>query len=272
MVTRSERPTSGGPGITISEHPILSIVLPTYNRLSTLRRCIQQIRTNVSIDHELIIVDGGSSDGTPQFLARHTDLRIIHEPGRQGAAAARRRGFLAARGPYVMWLDDRAYPLPGSVEAALDVFQQSPGLGMIGFYDNRDETPPVRRTVRRDGIEYRIYDVRGRLYAHYGLMPRNVMLAIASADPPRNAPNYHAHPSSRVQLELHLPVVGCPQAVVHHQPAAQPRTPGPHPRPSLDFLQSATDATSTHRAQPLLPLPDGHTRERLQTACITPRS
>ena len=106
-----------------------------------MRRCIQNLRTNVSVGHELIIVEGGSTDGTREFLSRHKGLRIIHEAKRQGPVRARNKGFRAARGRYVMWLNDRAYPLRGSVEAAIGELERSEKVGLVGFYDDGDVRP-----------------------------------------------------------------------------------------------------------------------------------
>ena len=117
---------------------IVSIVVPTFNRFERLRRCIESIRATVERPCEILIVDGGSTDGSREWLARQADLRFIAEERREGAVKAFNKGFRAARGTYVMWLNDDAYPLPGSVEAAMELLTRSdlPNLGMVAFYHN----------------------------------------------------------------------------------------------------------------------------------------
>ena len=72
---------------------ILSIVVPTCNRLSRLRRCIDKIRQAVTAAHEIIVVDGAGEDGTPEWLADQPNLVTIRETRREGAVRAFNRGF-----------------------------------------------------------------------------------------------------------------------------------------------------------------------------------
>ena len=93
--------------------PTVSIVIPTYARLAHLKRCLASIRANVTVSHEMIVV-GGGDDGTPEWLWEQPDVRFIPETRREGAARAVDRGMRAANGTYVMWINDDAYPLPGT--------------------------------------------------------------------------------------------------------------------------------------------------------------
>lgn len=54
--------------------PIVSIVVPTFNRLDRLRICIDNIRRNVAISYEVIVVDGGSTDGARAWPAGQSDF------------------------------------------------------------------------------------------------------------------------------------------------------------------------------------------------------
>ena len=84
--------------------PLVSIVVPTYNRLERLKRCIVGIRKNVQIDREIIVVGGASDDGTAEWVSSQPDIRFIRETQREGAVKAFNKGFRAARGVYAMWL------------------------------------------------------------------------------------------------------------------------------------------------------------------------
>ncbi|MEU7902855.1 glycosyltransferase [Actinoplanes sp. NPDC049118] len=88
---------------------VFSIVVPTFNRCEVLMRSIESIvATRRPWPCELIVVDDGSEDGTFEALTALT-LPLPFHPIRQinsGAAAARNRGTLAAKGRYLLFLDD----------------------------------------------------------------------------------------------------------------------------------------------------------------------
>ena len=68
--------------------PLVSIVIPTFNRVDRLQRCVEMIRRNVKLPTECIVVDGGSTDGSRKWLANQGDLHVILEPQREGAVRA----------------------------------------------------------------------------------------------------------------------------------------------------------------------------------------
>ena len=76
----------------------LSVVIPVYNEVKTLRDVLARVQA-VPIDKELILVDDGSTDGTRDLLgeiARTEGLRVLFQPHNQGKGAALRTGFQAA--------------------------------------------------------------------------------------------------------------------------------------------------------------------------------
>src|SRR5438876_10836865 len=137
----------------ITKPPLVSIVIATYARCDRLKRCIAAIRTNVLLAHETIVVGGGAGDGTEPWLAQQPDIRFIREYRREGATRAFNKGFRAARGRYVMWLNDDSYPLPGAVEAAVRFIERpDPGnLGMVAFYHNMGRARNRLDTVIHEG-------------------------------------------------------------------------------------------------------------------------
>ncbi len=195
----------------------LSIVNPTYNRLSRLCRCIAQIRANVSVKHELVVVDGGSTDGTRAFLAGDGNLHVILEHEREGAVKAFNKGFRAAKGEYVMWLNDDAYPLTGSVEAAIRMLERHDTVGMVALYHDWDRTVNVLDQVEHDGRTYSIYHVRGYTYANFGLLRRSLLHRVGYADERYYFNGFDPDLSLKVRLEAGLLVIGCREALVHHE-------------------------------------------------------
>jgi glycosyltransferase involved in cell wall biosynthesis len=90
--------------------PEISVVIPTYNRLDTLRHVIPSLlRQDLRAErYEVIVADSNSNDGTAEFLAGVTaqDARLRHLPGPYtGRAMARNAGIAAARGEIVLFTD-----------------------------------------------------------------------------------------------------------------------------------------------------------------------
>ena len=87
--------------------PLVSLIIPTYNYgaylPSTLKSCLQQ--TNASL--EIIVVDDGSTDETPQILAKYKSINniIYQRIANNGVANARNVGMQLARGKYLIFLD-----------------------------------------------------------------------------------------------------------------------------------------------------------------------
>lgn len=97
---------------------MISVILPTYNRLRTLPRAIGSVLAQEE-PLELIVVDDGSDDGTEAWLASYPDPRVryVRMPERSGACAARNRGVQLARGEYVAFQDSDDEWRPGKLRA-----------------------------------------------------------------------------------------------------------------------------------------------------------
>jgi GT2 family glycosyltransferase len=168
--------------------------------------------------HEVIIVDGGSTDGTRDWLSRQSGLRVILEPQREGAVRAFNKGFRATTGHYVMWLNDDAYPLRGSVEAAVAMIER-PGLadlGIVAFYHNWHSERNVLDRIERDGETYELCHVRGYPYANFGLIRRSLLEKVGFADERYYFFGFDPDLSLKVQLDEGLAVLGCRGALIHH--------------------------------------------------------
>ena len=91
----------------------VSVILPVYNGGKYLGEAIESVLGQIFTDFELIIVDDGSTDNTPDVIKSFDDERIIAitQPN-QGPGAARNNALEIARGDYIMYLDsdDRFYP------------------------------------------------------------------------------------------------------------------------------------------------------------------
>ena len=109
----------------------LSIVLPTCNRGRLLEKCISSIVSGTKAAFELIVVDGASNDTTTATLTEAgydlgDRLKVIREEKREGFVRAANKGFRAATGRYLTWLNDDARIHPGTLDAAIEQLAHSP--------------------------------------------------------------------------------------------------------------------------------------------------
>lgn len=86
----------------------VSVVIPTYNRAHLLPRAMRSVLAQTWSDIEVIVVDDGSTDETPDVVRRFRDarVRLIRLDRNGGAARARNEGIRAASGEWVAFLDD----------------------------------------------------------------------------------------------------------------------------------------------------------------------
>src|SRR5262245_1076820 len=101
----------------------VSIVIPAYNQAAYLGEAIGSALAQTHQDVEVIVVDDGSTDATPEVCARFaSDARVrTIRTANGGVAAARNRGITAASGAYLCFLDadDRYHPTKVATQAAM---------------------------------------------------------------------------------------------------------------------------------------------------------
>jgi glycosyltransferase involved in cell wall biosynthesis len=87
--------------------PFITIIIPAYNRSSTIYKAIESVLNQTFNDFELIIVNDGSTDDTIEFIKRNfTDSRVkIYTQSNLGVSAARNNGIERATGEYITFLD-----------------------------------------------------------------------------------------------------------------------------------------------------------------------
>jgi GT2 family glycosyltransferase len=158
----------------------LSIVIPTTNRAASLASCLVATRNAIKYTHEIIVVDGASNDGTRAVLevareAMGDRLQVIQERQREGFVRAANKGFRAARGRYLMWLNDDARPLPGSLDRAIEQLEMSPPtVGLAALFHPAQTTRNIAFQVQDRGRAFHLLHVRGTLYANFGMGRREL--------------------------------------------------------------------------------------------------
>lgn len=124
---------------TANSQPLVSIITPTYNRAALLPRSMESVLSQDFADLELIVVDDGSTDRTPQVVAQFADprLRYIRFAENRGIGAARHAGVEASQGDLIAFNDSDDVWLPGKLAYQVALFQRHPDVDVIfGDYRN----------------------------------------------------------------------------------------------------------------------------------------
>ena len=114
---------------------MISCVILTHNRLTSLQRCIRSIIANTTVPYEIIVVDNASNDGTTEWLTSlplypEGKLLVIKNSKNEGVCS-RNRGFEMAQFPYVAQIDDDVTMLSNWDTASLKYFDDDK-VGLIG--------------------------------------------------------------------------------------------------------------------------------------------
>ena len=146
----------------------LSVVIPTMNKVDLLEQTLAALVTQdpgTAQGWEIVIVNDGSTDGTADFLRKLDTsrgangegdvprIRSVSPEKNVGRAKARNLGAAAARGRWILFLDDDIVVPPGLLRAHLDLLDANPGCGTIGY--------AVTEPELIDGPHFHYLDSRG---------------------------------------------------------------------------------------------------------------
>jgi len=109
-----------------SMKPMVSVVIPTYNRAWCLAEAVDSVLAQEFRDFELIVVDDGSADDTPLLLESYGDAIRVLRRGNRGVSAARNAGIAAARGGLIAFLDSDDLWLAGKLSRQVEFFTSHP--------------------------------------------------------------------------------------------------------------------------------------------------
>lgn len=110
--------------------PLVSVIVPTYNRKNYVQEAIDSILAQSFTDYEIIVVDDGSTDGTGEALAKYGDkIRYYYQENR-GESAARNKGARLAQGKYLAFLDSDDLWLPDKLSVQIQFLEERPDVGM----------------------------------------------------------------------------------------------------------------------------------------------
>ena len=134
----------------MSERPVVSVVVPTRNRVHYLTETVASVQGQTFDDWELIVIDDASTDGTWDWLQQHPDARVrsFRMPQASERSLARNRGLAEARGRYVLFLDSDDLLVRRALERLVRALDAHPEAGAaFGSFVEFDTSGSRRRGV-----------------------------------------------------------------------------------------------------------------------------
>lgn len=116
----------------------ISIVIGTCNRISMLRQSLNSLVKKIDADHEIIVIDAGSDDGTGRYLEtlssdKSNNLRYVQDGEKLGQARSLNRVFKGMDAKYLCWLSDDNVVADGSIDSGVGILDNNPDLGLLGL-------------------------------------------------------------------------------------------------------------------------------------------
>ncbi len=158
-----EVPPAGEPPAAGPEAPPVSIIIPVYNNLKLTRDCLASIAAHTPAGlYELIVVDNASTDQSGAFLeeqARSGRLRLIRNDANLGFSRACNQGAQAARGEFLLFLNNDTLVTAGWLEALLETAREDERIAAVGaklLYPD-DSVQHAGVVFNRHGTVYHLY-------------------------------------------------------------------------------------------------------------------
>jgi glycosyltransferase involved in cell wall biosynthesis len=145
--------------------PEVSVVIPTFNAAAFLRGALESVFTQTFSDHEIIVVDDGSTDETAEVLGSLPGpLRLLRQQN-QGVSRARNRGVSESRAPWVAFLDADDLWLPRKLERQMDALRGQPDRAVCAtaFTVVDERLEPIERRGCSPGPDLRDLLLQGNL-------------------------------------------------------------------------------------------------------------
>lgn len=143
----------------MNENPLVSVVVPVYNRARLLGRALGSVLGQTMRDFELIVVDDGSTDDSvavAESFAADPRVRLCPNPVNLGAAGARNRGIELARGRYVAFQDSDDRWFPEKLARQLEALAAAPRVRAAfcgAVYFSREQCYAIPRSPALRGGE-----------------------------------------------------------------------------------------------------------------------
>ena len=158
----------------MDERPLVSVIVPTYNRTSYLKLTLDSIASQTYSPVEIIVVDDGSPGNDNEDLCTNYDtVKYIRIANSGGPAIPRNTGLRVANGEFIALLDDDDIWLPKKLEKQLAILNANPEFDLVhGPCELIDEHGGLVDTIigRPRSLDVKHGDVSGRMAGNWTLM------------------------------------------------------------------------------------------------------
>lgn len=129
----SASPPLSVPAIEADKQPLVSVIIPSYNRVSFLKQTIESVLAQSYSQVELLVIDDGSSDGSYELAQQYEQIRLLTHPERQnrGQSASINLGLQQAQGDYIAILDSDDYWHSDKLMTQVGYLQQHADVGLV---------------------------------------------------------------------------------------------------------------------------------------------
>ncbi|MEK7196076.1 MAG: glycosyltransferase [Nitrospirota bacterium] len=124
---------------------MVSVVIPAYNAEKTIAACLDSLmKQDYSGDYEVLVVDDGSADSTPDIVSGYERVRLIKQAN-AGPAAARNKGAAAAKGEIILFTDSDCVPEGNWITEMVSPFKDNRDVvGVKGRYKTKQKEATAR--------------------------------------------------------------------------------------------------------------------------------
>jgi GT2 family glycosyltransferase len=139
--------------------PLTSVIIPNWNGAHHLPVCLDALRAQTYPHLEVILVDNGSTDGSQRLVSEQfPEVRLLALDRNLGLTGGNNAGFRAARGEFLISLNNDTETDPGFVEALVSALVEHPEAGMAAakmlLFDRRDHIHSAGDGYRVDGVPF----------------------------------------------------------------------------------------------------------------------
>jgi len=142
--------------------PLVSVIIPTYNRPEFLRRAVDSVVNQTYANIEIIIVDDASQVALSGYPSDQREIKVLENSENKGACYSRNLGLSKAKGDFINFLDDDDILFPEKIEKQVEVFlaASDPSLGIVTCHskDERSGQPKIKYNRVKGGIYRALLD------------------------------------------------------------------------------------------------------------------
>ena len=150
----------------MKEQPLVSVIIPVYNVERYLAQCLDSVINQTYPNLEIICVNDGSRDGSPDILRRYADedarIQVI-DKANGGVSRARNDALDCARGEYIMFVDSDDWVEPDACENAVNAMREYDADIVMWSYVSETENRSSRKVIFPETTVFEKEEVRAKL-------------------------------------------------------------------------------------------------------------